>query len=122
MDYPQAVISCNQTPTLAITTLLKTDAEASVERLMKLIGTFVSEISDEFQAIVDAIHQHHRGGQPERRGLGPVPSVSFYGNCITSAFVEGCEHAALATRVLRLPADDHDQPIDRTPPPTQFWT
>ena len=61
MNYPQAVISCNvdleqlitdqnrSIATLAITTLLKTGAEASVERLMKQIGTFVSEISDEFK-------------------------------------------------------------------------
>lgn len=35
--------------TLAITTLLKTGAEASIERLMKQIGTFVNEISDEFK-------------------------------------------------------------------------
>jgi len=38
--------------TLAITTLLKTGAEASVERLMKQIGTFVNEISDEFKIVV----------------------------------------------------------------------
>ncbi|KAL7079888.1 hypothetical protein ACQ4LE_000868 [Meloidogyne hapla] len=56
INYPQAVISCNvdleqlitdqnrSIATLAITTLLKTGAEASVERLMKQIGTFVSEI------------------------------------------------------------------------------
>jgi len=61
INYPQAVISCNvdleqlitdqnrSIATLAITTLLKTGAEASVERLMKQIGTFVSEISDEFK-------------------------------------------------------------------------
>lgn len=35
--------------TLAITTLLKTGAESSVERLMKQISSFVSEISDEFK-------------------------------------------------------------------------
>ena len=37
--------------TLAITTLLKTGAESSVERLMKQISGFVSEISDEFKVI-----------------------------------------------------------------------
>lgn len=61
INYPQAVISCNvdleqlitdqnrSIATLAITTLLKTGAEASVERLMKQISSFVSEISDEFK-------------------------------------------------------------------------
>ncbi|KAL3081671.1 hypothetical protein niasHS_013021 [Heterodera schachtii] len=64
IDYPQAVISCNvdleqlttdsnrSIATWAITTLLKTGAEASVERLMKQIGTFVSEISDELKIVV----------------------------------------------------------------------
>jgi coatomer protein complex subunit gamma len=61
MNHPQAVISCNvdleqlitdtnrSIATLAITTLLKTGAEASVERLMKQISSFVNEISDEFK-------------------------------------------------------------------------
>lgn len=38
--------------TLAITTLLKTGAEGSVDRLMKQIATFVNEISDEFKIVV----------------------------------------------------------------------
>lgn len=38
--------------TLAITTLLKTGAESSVDRLMKQITSFVSEISDEFKVVV----------------------------------------------------------------------
>ena len=38
--------------TLAITTLLKTGAESSVDRLIKQIATFVSEISDEFKIVV----------------------------------------------------------------------
>ncbi|KHJ76968.1 hypothetical protein OESDEN_23412 [Oesophagostomum dentatum] len=61
MKHPNAVMSCNvdleklitdsnrSIATLAITTLLKTGAESSVERLMKQISTFVSEISDEFK-------------------------------------------------------------------------
>lgn len=61
MKHPQAVTSCNvdleqlitdqnrSIATLAITTLLKTGAESSVERLMKQISTFVNEISDEFK-------------------------------------------------------------------------
>ena len=38
--------------TLAITTLLKTGAESSIDRLMKQIATFVNEISDEFKIVV----------------------------------------------------------------------
>lgn len=42
--------------TFAITTLLKTGNEASVDRLMKQISGFMNEISDEFKVIViDAI-------------------------------------------------------------------
>jgi coatomer protein complex subunit gamma len=66
--HPQAVISCNSEmdtlvtdtnrsiATLAITTLLKTGSESSVDRLMKQISTFLGEISDEFkQVVVEAL-------------------------------------------------------------------
>lgn len=50
VDLEQLITDQNRAiATLAITTLLKTGAEASVERLMKQIGTFVNEISDEFK-------------------------------------------------------------------------
>lgn len=61
MAHPAAVTACNldlenlitdsnrSIATLAITTLLKTGGEGSVDRLMKQIATFVSEISDEFK-------------------------------------------------------------------------
>lgn len=64
MSHPTAVTACNldlenlitdsnrSIATLAITTLLKTGAESSVDRLMKQIATFVSEISDEFKVVV----------------------------------------------------------------------
>ncbi|KAJ1419563.1 adaptin N terminal region-domain-containing protein [Ochromonadaceae sp. CCMP2298] len=38
--------------TLAITTLLKTGTEGSIERLMKQISSFMSEIGDEFKIVV----------------------------------------------------------------------
>jgi coatomer protein complex subunit gamma len=38
--------------TLAITTLLKTGNEGGVDRLMKQIGTFMSDIADEFKIVV----------------------------------------------------------------------
>jgi len=64
MEHPSTVTACNldlenlisdsnrSVATLAITTLLKTGAEASVDRLMKQIATFVNEISDEFKIVV----------------------------------------------------------------------
>ncbi|CAE7122410.1 unnamed protein product [Rhizoctonia solani] len=63
-SYPAAVAACNldmenlitdsnrSIATYAITTLLKTGNEASVDRLMKQITGFMTEISDEFKVIV----------------------------------------------------------------------
>ncbi|KAJ2403459.1 coatomer subunit gamma, partial [Coemansia sp. RSA 2530] len=62
--HPEAVQPCNvdmeglitdsnrSVATFAITTLLKTGNEASVERLMKQMQGFMAEISDEFKIIV----------------------------------------------------------------------
>ncbi|KAF8593968.1 coatomer subunit gamma [Ceratobasidium sp. AG-I] len=62
--HPSSVAACNldmenlitdanrSIATYAITTLLKTGNEASVDRLMKQITGFMSEISDEFKVIV----------------------------------------------------------------------
>jgi coatomer protein complex subunit gamma len=64
MMHPTAVQSCNldlealisdsnrTIATLAITTLLKTGNESSVERLLKQIGTFMSDIADDFKIVV----------------------------------------------------------------------
>lgn len=64
MRQPAAVAACNidldnlitdsnrNIATLAITTLLKTGSESSVDRLMKQITSFMSEISDEFKIVV----------------------------------------------------------------------
>ncbi|KAI8337118.1 adaptin N terminal region-domain-containing protein [Chlamydoabsidia padenii] len=64
LSNPAAVSPCNldmenlitdqnrSVATFAITTLLKTGNEASVDRLMKQISGFMSEISDEFKVIV----------------------------------------------------------------------
>ncbi len=61
MKHPSAVTACNldlenlitdsnrSIATLAITTLLKTGSESSVDRLMKQISSFVSEISGRVQ-------------------------------------------------------------------------
>ncbi|MQL84266.1 hypothetical protein Taro_016769 [Colocasia esculenta] len=68
MTHPLAVTNCNidmeslisdqnrSIATLAITTLLKTGNESSVDRLMKQITSFMSDIADEFKVVVvDAI-------------------------------------------------------------------
>ncbi|ANB11679.1 Sec21p [Sugiyamaella lignohabitans] len=68
MIKPQSVVACNieieslindpsrSIATYAITTLLKTGTEASVDRLMSQISGFMNDISDEFKVIVvDAI-------------------------------------------------------------------
>ena len=64
LSHPAALKVCNldmeglitdpnrSIATLAITTLLKTGNESSVDRLMKQIATFMSEISDEFKIVV----------------------------------------------------------------------
>lgn len=62
--HPLAVTNCNidmeslisdqnrSIATLAITTLLKTGNESSVDRLMKQITNFMSDIADEFKIVV----------------------------------------------------------------------
>ncbi|KAI7750418.1 hypothetical protein M8C21_033742, partial [Ambrosia artemisiifolia] len=64
MTHPMAVTSCNidmeslisdqnrSIATLAITTLLKTGNESGVDRLMKQITNFMSDIADEFKIVV----------------------------------------------------------------------
>lgn len=66
---PSAVVACNldietlvsdanrSIATIAITTLLKTGNEASIDHLMDQISKFMDDVSDEFKMIiVDAIH------------------------------------------------------------------
>jgi len=64
ISHPNSLKSCNldmenlitdsnrSIATLAITTLLKTGNESSLDRLMKQITSFLSEISDEFKVVV----------------------------------------------------------------------
>ena len=53
VDLENLITDSNRSiATLAITTLLKTGNESSVERLMKQIASFMSEISDEFKIVV----------------------------------------------------------------------
>ncbi|MFH4981679.1 hypothetical protein AB6A40_008388 [Gnathostoma spinigerum] len=143
MKHPQAVISCNvdleqlitdqnrSVATLAITTLLKTGAESSVDRLMKQISSFVNEISDEFKIVViEAIrslcYRYPRkhatmmsflanmlrddGGFEYKKSIVDTiisiieenPDAKETGLSHLCEFIEDCEHSALATRVLHL--------------------
>lgn len=64
MTHPLAVTNCNidmegliadqnrSIATLAITTLLKTGSEASVDKLLKQITSFMSDIADDFKIVV----------------------------------------------------------------------
>ncbi|CAG4949597.1 unnamed protein product [Parnassius apollo] len=117
--------------TLAVTTLLATGAESSVDRLMKQISSFVSEISDEFKIIVvKAIrrlctkfprkHQsivaflagmlRDEGGFEYKTAIAEAiislveenPDAKETGLAHLCEFIEDCEHATLAIRILHL--------------------
>jgi coatomer protein complex subunit gamma len=120
--------------TLAITTLLKTGVESSVERLMKSISGFMSEISDEFKiVVVDAVRalclkfpQKHivlvkflsgvlreEGGSDYKRSI--VATLLTIMTSIEEAremvldhlceFIEDCEFPDLAVQILQVLAD-----------------
>lgn len=140
---PQSVMTCNldlenlitdvnrSIATLAITTLLKTGSENSVDRLMKQISTFMSEISDEFKiVVVEAIRAlclkfprkhmvmmnflssmlREEGGFDYKKSIvDAVISIIEENNDAKESglahlceFIEDCEHTSLATRILHL--------------------
>merc|ERR1719181_130458 len=143
MAHPLAVTPCNMDmeglindgnrsiATLAITTLLKTGSESGVERLMKQITSFMSEIADEFKiVVVDAIRamclkfpQKHRllmsflsnvlreeGGFHYKKAIvdtlliiiGKVPEAKEAGLAHLCEFIEDCEFTLLSTQILHL--------------------
>ena len=143
MSHPAAVTACNldlenlitdsnrSIATLAITTLLKTGAESSVDRLMKQIATFVSEISDEFKVVVvQAIKSlclkfprkhgilmnflsgmlRDEGGLEYKSSIADTiitiieenPEAKENGLSHLCEFIEDCEHTSLAVRILHL--------------------
>ncbi|XP_071960744.1 coatomer subunit gamma-2-like [Antedon mediterranea] len=143
MSHPAAVTACNldlenlitdsnrSIATLAITTLLKTGSESSVDRLMKQISSFMSEISDEFKiVVVEAIKslcmkfpKKHKvmmnflssmlrdeGGFDYKRSIvDTIMSIveenadaKEDGLAHLCEFIEDCEHTSLATRILHL--------------------
>lgn len=143
MQHPAAVTACNldleglisdsnrSVATLAITTLLKTGAESSVERLMKNIASFVAEISDEFKVVVVQAIRSLCTKFPRKHSVlmnflssmlreegGLEYKTSIVDTIITiieenhdakesglshlCEFIEDCEHTSLAVRILHL--------------------
>uniref|UniRef100_A0AC35TLY8 Coatomer subunit gamma n=1 Tax=Rhabditophanes sp. KR3021 TaxID=114890 RepID=A0AC35TLY8_9BILA len=141
--HPEIVSSCNvdleqlitdpnrSIATLAITTLLKTGAETSVDRLMKQISSFVSEISDEFKIVViEAIRSlcvryprkhsvmmqfltpmlRNEGGFAYKKAIVDTIIAIIEENSDAKEiglnhlceFIEDCEHNQLATKVLHI--------------------
>ncbi|KAI9179539.1 coatomer subunit gamma [Blastocladiella emersonii ATCC 22665] len=132
LDMEQLVGDSNRSiATFAITTLLKTGTEGSVDRLMKQIASFMSEISDEFKVIViDAIRVlavkfpskqsvmlsflsgvlRDEGGYEYKKSVVEAifDLVQRMPECLESAlahlceFIEDCEFTKLAVRILHL--------------------
>ncbi|XP_060100449.1 coatomer subunit gamma-2 [Heteronotia binoei] len=157
MKHPSAVTACNldlenlitdsnrSIATLAITTLLKTGSESSVDRLMKQISSFVSEISDEFKVVVvqaiSALCQKYPrkhivmmtflsnmlrddGGFEYKRAIVDCiisiieenPESKESGLAHLCEFIEDCEHTVLATKILHLLGKEGP----RTPAPSKY--
>ncbi|KAJ8047390.1 Coatomer subunit gamma-2 [Holothuria leucospilota] len=157
MTHPAAVTACNldlenlitdvnrSIATLAITTLLKTGSESSIDRLMKQIGTFMSDISDEFKVVVvDAVSSlcskfprkysvmmnflasmlRDDGGYEYKKAIvnslvGIIeenPEAKEAGLSHLCEFIEDCEHTSLATRILHLLGQEGP----RTPKPAKY--
>uniref|UniRef100_A0A8D1V6U5 Coatomer subunit gamma n=1 Tax=Sus scrofa TaxID=9823 RepID=A0A8D1V6U5_PIG len=121
MKHPSAVTACNldlenlvtdsnrSIATLAITTLLKTGSEGSIDRLMKQISSFMSEISDEFKVHSSFERGHSRDRQYKRAIVDCIISIieenaesKETGLSHLCEFIEDCEFTVLATRILHL--------------------
>mmetsp|Transcript_12784 Transcript_12784/g.38564 ORF Transcript_12784/g.38564 Transcript_12784/m.38564 type:complete len:901 (+) Transcript_12784:224-2926(+) len=143
MAKPSAVTKCNDDmesliadnnrsiATFAITTLLKTGSESSVDRLMKQISSFMNEIADEFKVVVvTAIRElclkyplKHRvlvgflanflreeGGFEFKKSIveaivilmGAIPETKESSLFHLCEFIEDCEFTALSTQILHL--------------------
>ena len=143
MVHPLAVTNCNidmetlisdpnrSIATLAITTLLKTGNESSVDKLLKQIGSFMSDIADDFKiVVVEAIRslclkfpQKHRalmnflsnvlreeGGFDYKKAIvnsvlvliQEIPDAKESGLAHLCEFIEDCEFTFLSTQILHL--------------------
>lgn len=145
-DMESLVSDSNRTiATLAITTLLKTGTETGIERLMKQISAFISEIGDEFKiVVVKAIRElctkypkKHRvmvaflatflreeGGYEFKKSI--VDSIVDLMNSIADTkessllhlceFIEDCEFSELIVQILHVIASQGPT----TPAPSRF--
>lgn len=132
LDMENLITDSNRSiATLAITTLLKTGSESSIDRLMKQISNFMCEISDEFKiVVVDAIHslclkypEKHRsllqflsnilreeGGFDYKKAIietiltiiADLPTSKEIGLSYLCEFIEDCEYTYLSTKILHL--------------------
>eukprot|EP00198_Chlamydomonas_reinhardtii_P001857 XP_001691193.1 gamma-cop [Chlamydomonas reinhardtii] len=143
MTHPLAVTHCNidmeslisdqnrSIATLAITTLLKTGSESSVEKLLKQIGSFMSDIADDFKiVVVEAIRSlclkfpakqralmnflsgvlREEGGFEYKKAIvqsilvliQEIPDAKETGLGHLCEFIEDCEFTYLSTQVLHL--------------------
>ncbi|XP_020256257.1 coatomer subunit gamma-2 [Asparagus officinalis] len=141
MTHPLAVTNCNidmeslisdqnrSIATLAITTLLKTGNESSVDRLMKQITNFMSDIADEFKiVVVEAIRSlclkfplkyrsmmnflsnilREEGGFEYKKAIvdsiviliREIPDAKESGLFHLCEFIEDCEFTYLSTQIL----------------------
>ncbi|KAG9440964.1 hypothetical protein H6P81_021129 [Aristolochia fimbriata] len=141
MTHPLAVTNCNidmeslisdqnrSIATLAITTLLKTGNESSVDRLMKQITNFMSDIADEFKiVVVEAIRSlclkfplkyrslmnflsnilREEGGFDYKKAIvdsiviliRDIPDAKESGLLHLCEFIEDCEFTYLSTQIL----------------------
>ncbi|KAL7551693.1 hypothetical protein ACHAWF_015374 [Thalassiosira exigua] len=143
IGHPRMVSKCNEdlealisdanrsVATLAITTLLKTGSENSIDRLLKQISVFLSEIPDEYKiTIVRSLQRlcltypaKHRvlvgflsnflreeGGFDFKRSIvnsivsliRQVPETTESSLLHLCEFIEDCEFATLSTQILHL--------------------
>ncbi|KAM1151868.1 hypothetical protein FF1_034539 [Malus domestica] len=141
MTHPVPVTNCNidmeslisdqnrSIATLAITTLLKTGNESSVDRLMKQITNFMSDIADEFKiVVVEAIRSlclkfplkfralmnflsnilREEGGFEYKKAIvdsiviliRDIPDAKESGLLHLCEFIEDCEFTYLSTQIL----------------------
>uniref|UniRef100_A0ACD5V083 Uncharacterized protein n=1 Tax=Avena sativa TaxID=4498 RepID=A0ACD5V083_AVESA len=139
--HPLAVTNCNidmeslisdqnrSIATLAITTLLKTGNESSVDRLMKQMTNFMSDIADEFKiVVVEAIRSlclkfplkyrslmnflsnilREEGGFDYKKAIvdsiiiliRDIPDAKEIGLFHLCEFIEDCEFTYLSTQIL----------------------
>lgn len=143
MRYPAAVTACNldlenlitdsnrSIATLAITTLLKTGSESSVDRLMKQITSFMSDVADELKVVVvqaigemcrkfpkkHSLMLHHlstmlrdEGGYDYKKAIvdcivtivNDSPDSREAGLAHLCEFIEDCEHTTLCVKILHM--------------------